>query len=155
MAAFGDDDEARAGDAPRGQLCLLTLEKIQLPQQDEPWKFELLEMIDRQSFNLQPSRAESTTGDRPPSPSGERALDDQPMDDCASGLINPPRWNPWFRVSPVQFEGEEHPVPRGVRLCCPAARAGDPVQIIDGKRMISASLVRVECSILHVIRRND
>ena len=40
------------------------------------------------------------------------------MDDFASDLINPPRWNSWFRVSPVQFEGEEHPISRGARLCC-------------------------------------
>jgi|SRR6185503_9582476 len=73
-----------------------------------------------------------------------------PMDDFGSDFINPPRWNPWFRVSPVQFEGEDRPIPRGVRLCCPAARAGDPVQIIDRDRTVSGRLLRVECSILHV-----
>jgi len=74
------------------------------------------------------------------------------MDDFDSELIDLPRWNSWFRVSPVQFEGEDRPVPRGVRLCCPAARAGDPVHIIEGKQTTSAMLVRVECSILHVRR---
>jgi hypothetical protein len=73
------------------------------------------------------------------------------MDDFASDLINFPRWNSWFRVSPVQFEGEDRPTPRGVRLCCPAARAGDLVQIIDGKQVISARLVRVAHSILHAM----
>ena len=73
------------------------------------------------------------------------------MNDFNSGLIDPPRWNSWFRVSPVQFEGEDRPTPRGVRLCCAAARAGDPVQIIEGTRTISGRLVRVECSILHVL----
>ena len=60
------------------------------------------------------------------------------------------RWNPWFRVSPVQFENEDHPIPRGVRLSCAAARAGDAVQIIEGTRVTSGRLVRVECSVLHV-----
>jgi len=72
------------------------------------------------------------------------------VDDFASDLINPPRWNSWFRVWPVQFEGEEHPIPRRVRLCCPAARSGDLVQIIEGRQTISGRLVRIECSILHV-----
>jgi hypothetical protein len=36
------------------------------------------------------------------------------------------RWNDGFRVSPVQFEREEKGIARGVRLCCPAARPGDP-----------------------------
>jgi hypothetical protein len=72
------------------------------------------------------------------------------MDDFHSQLTDAPRWNPWIRVSPVQFEGEERPIPRGVRLCCAAARAGDPVQIIEGRRVISARLVRVAHSILHV-----
>jgi hypothetical protein len=72
------------------------------------------------------------------------------MDDFGSELVSPPRWNAWFRVSPVQFEGEDHPIPRGVRLCCAAARAGDPVQIIEGKRVTAARLVRVANSILHV-----
>ena len=64
------------------------------------------------------------------------------------------RWNSWFRVSPVQFENEEHPVPRGVRLCCAAARPGDPVQIIEGKKTTSARLMRVAHSILHVALYN-
>ena len=72
------------------------------------------------------------------------------MDDFGSESISPPRWNAWFRVSPVQFEGEDHPIPRGVRLCCAAARAGDRVQIIEGKRVIAARLVRVANSVLHV-----
>jgi len=62
----------------------------------------------------------------------------------------PPRWNSWFRVSPVQFEGEDRAIPRGVRLCCPAVRAGDPVQIIEAHRITSGRLLRIECSILHV-----
>ena len=72
------------------------------------------------------------------------------MDNFESELIDPPRWNSWFRVSPVQFEGETHPTPRGVRLCCAAARAGDPVQIIEGNRVIAARLVQVANSIIHV-----
>jgi hypothetical protein len=72
------------------------------------------------------------------------------MDGLDSTAREPPRWNPWFRVSPVQFEGEDHPVPRGVRLCCPAARAGDPVQVIEGKRVIPGQLLRVDCAVLHV-----
>jgi hypothetical protein len=77
-------------------------------------------------------------------------IDATAMDIFDSELADSPRWNDWIRVSPVQFEGEERPVPRGVRLCCPAARPGDPVQIIDGKRIISTRLVRVAHSILHV-----
>jgi hypothetical protein len=72
------------------------------------------------------------------------------VDDLKSDLIDLPRWNSWFRVSPVQFEGEERPIPRGVRLCCAAARPGDRVQIIEGKRVIDARLVQVAHSILHV-----
>jgi len=54
------------------------------------------------------------------------------MGDFASDQISSPRWNSWSRVSPVQFEREDRPIPRGVRLCCAAARAGDPVQTIEG-----------------------
>jgi hypothetical protein len=72
------------------------------------------------------------------------------MDDLALDVPDAPRWNSWFRVSPVQFENEERPIPRGVRLCCPAARAGDPVQVIEEKRVTSGRLARIECSVLRV-----
>jgi hypothetical protein len=72
------------------------------------------------------------------------------MDDLDPDVPDHPRWNSWIRVSPVQFEGEDHPIPRSVRLCCAAARAGDAVQIIEGKKVIIARLVRVAHSILHV-----
>ena len=55
MAASGDDDEARAGDAPREQLCFLALEEIE--QHDERWKFELSQTINPRSFTLQNHRA--------------------------------------------------------------------------------------------------
>ena len=77
------------------------------------------------------------------------------MGDVDSEEPDPPRWNSWFRVSPVQFEGEERPIPRGVRLCCPAARPGDPVQIVDAKRTISGRLVRIAHSVLHVAIRES
>ena len=67
-----------------------------------------------------------------------------------SDLADLPRWNTWTRVSPVQFAGEERPIPRAVRLCCAAARVGDPVQILEGNRMTEGRITRVAHSILHV-----
>ena len=37
------------------------------------------------------------------------------MGDFASDQISSPRWNSWSRVSPVQFEREDRPIPRGGR----------------------------------------
>jgi hypothetical protein len=42
-----------------------------------------------------------------------------------------PRWSQRASVQPVRFEDEERSVARGVRLCGPAARVGDPVLVID------------------------
>jgi hypothetical protein len=39
----------------------------------------------------------------------------------------------------TQLEKENRSGPTGVRLCCAAARAGDPVQIIEGERVVSAA----------------
>jgi sRNA-binding protein len=64
----------------------------------------------------------------------------------------PTRWNPWTIVQPVQFEGEERAVPRTVRLCCAAARVGDPVQITQGKQCMDGIIVEVAHSILRVER---
>jgi hypothetical protein len=63
-----------------------------------------------------------------------------------------PRWNTWTLVQPVQFEGEDHPVPRAVRLCCAASRVGDPVRVSDGERSVEGRIMRVAHSILHVDR---
>ncbi|OFV95843.1 MAG: hypothetical protein A3H28_08905 [Acidobacteria bacterium RIFCSPLOWO2_02_FULL_61_28] len=61
-----------------------------------------------------------------------------------------PRWNSWTVVQPVQFSDEDRAVPRTVRLCCPAARVGDPVQITEGKRRVDGRITAVAHSILHV-----
>jgi hypothetical protein len=59
------------------------------------------------------------------------SIEDWWMEDLSWEAPDHPRWNSWIRVSPVQFEGENRRIPRGVRLCSAAARAGDPVQIIE------------------------
>jgi hypothetical protein len=73
-------------------------------------------------------------------------------DGCEAEAI---RWNPWVRVQPVQFEGEAHALPRGVRLCGPACRVGDRVQITEDGRCVSGRIVRLESSILHVQREAE
>jgi hypothetical protein len=72
------------------------------------------------------------------------------FDDC---ITSAPRWNTWTRVQPVQFEDELGSAPRMVRLCCPAARVGDPVRIVDGRRETDGTITDVAHSILHVRRR--
>jgi hypothetical protein len=63
-----------------------------------------------------------------------------------------PRWNTWTIVQPVQFEGEAHPKPRRVRLCSPALRVSDPVQVTDAGRTAKGRIMRVAHSTLHVRR---
>jgi hypothetical protein len=63
-----------------------------------------------------------------------------------------PRWNTWTRVQPVQFDHEQAPQPRDVRLACAAARVGDPVQVTDGGRCVHGRIAAVAHSILHVRR---
>jgi hypothetical protein len=66
--------------------------------------------------------------------------------------VDRPRWNSWIIVQPVQFEGETTAKPRRVRLCCPCARVGDPVQITDGQRLTEGRISAVAHSILHVTK---
>ena len=65
-------------------------------------------------------------------------------------LTDVPRWNDWTRVQPVQWEGEESASPREVRLCCAAARVGDPVRVRDGTRSVEGRIVSVAHSVLHI-----
>jgi hypothetical protein len=60
------------------------------------------------------------------------------------------RWNNWTLVQPVQFDYETRATPRTVRLCCPAARVGDPVRIGMGGAEIDAVITAVTHSVLHV-----
>ena len=39
------------------------------------------------------------------------------------------RWNNWTRLQPVQFEWEDEPQPRVVRLVSESARVDDPVRV--------------------------
>ncbi len=53
-----------------------------------------------------------------------------------------PRWNTWTILQPVQFEGEERPRPRTLRLCCAALPVGDRIQVTDGRRTAEGQIVR-------------
>ena len=55
----------------------------------------------------------------------------------------PTRFNDWTRVHNVHIEGEAKAVPHPLRLCCPAVRPGDPVQVIDGCRVIEGVVVEI------------
>lgn len=50
----------------------------------------------------------------------------------------------------MPLEGEERPKPRGVRLCSAAARVGDPVQIIEGEKIVIRRILAVAHSVLRV-----
>ena len=65
------------------------------------------------------------------------------MDEAFALEDEPLRWNSWTRVHNVHIEGERKSVPRPLRLCCPAVRPGDPVQVIEG-------VVVRECVILEI-----
>jgi len=66
---------------------------------------------------------------------------------------NPPiRWNLWTRVHKVLIEGEPKASPRPLRLCCPAVRPGDPVQVIDGRRLIDGVVVEISNATIIVKR---
>ena len=60
------------------------------------------------------------------------------------------QWNKRTRLQPVQFEWEEEPQPRVVRLVSTSAQVGDPVRVtvagVEGEGRIEA----VEASTLHV-----
>jgi hypothetical protein len=64
----------------------------------------------------------------------------------------PIRWNQWVRFQPVQFEHESRPLPRAVRLCCPSARAGDPVRVSKNERVIEGVIKELRSSVLIVKR---
>ena len=55
----------------------------------------------------------------------------------------PIRWNTWTRAHNVHIEGEPKPVPRPLRLCCPAVRPGDRVQVIEDTRVIEGVVVEI------------
>lgn len=52
----------------------------------------------------------------------------------------------------VLFEGEEVAVPRAVRLSCACSRLDDRVQVTTDKTIVSARIVAVRHSVLHVRR---
>ena len=63
------------------------------------------------------------------------------------GVIN--RWNNWTPIQPVQFEWEDEPQPRVVRLVSGSARVDDPVRVTvagvgaEGIEAVESSTLRV------------
>jgi len=60
------------------------------------------------------------------------------------------QWNTWTRVQPVQFEWEDEPQPRPVRLVGTSARVGDPVRVTVAGVEVEGRIEAVESSTLHV-----
>ena len=55
----------------------------------------------------------------------------------------PVHGNTWTRVHTVHVQDEPKPVARPLRLCCPAIRPGDPVQVLQGERVIDGVIVDI------------
>ena len=53
---------------------------------------------------------------------------------------DPPQWNTFTTVCPVQFVGESTVKALPVRLACPAMRVGDPVQVTEGGRIVTGTI---------------
>ena len=60
------------------------------------------------------------------------------------------QWNKRTRLQPVQFEWEEEPQPRAVRLVRKSAQVGDPVRVAVAGVEVEGRIEVVESSILHV-----
>ena len=60
------------------------------------------------------------------------------------------RWKTWTRVHLVQFEHENSPALREVRLCSSSVRVGHPVRVkVDGPE-VEGVITRVASPTLHV-----
>jgi hypothetical protein len=62
------------------------------------------------------------------------------------------RWNTWTRLQPVQFEWEDEPQPRAVRLVSDAARVDDPIRVTVAGVEVEGRIEAVESSTLRVRR---
>ena len=60
------------------------------------------------------------------------------------------RWNNWTRLQPVQFEWEDEPQPRVVRLVSESARVDDPVRVTVAGVEVEGRMEAVESSTLRV-----
>ena len=60
------------------------------------------------------------------------------------------QWNDGTRVQPVQFEWEDEPHLRAVRLFGASAQAGDPVRVTVAGVEVEGRIDGVESSTLHV-----
>ena len=74
------------------------------------------------------------------------------MNDLDSELSDPPRWNSWFNVSPVDFGGKDRPIPRRVRPRCRRRSGRTPRSIQVGSFL--TRFFRVETpDVVHLPRR--
>jgi len=53
----------------------------------------------------------------------------------------PPRWNNFTSVHPVQFVGESAIRALPMRLACSAMSVGDPVQVTENGRIVTAGTI--------------
>jgi hypothetical protein len=60
------------------------------------------------------------------------------------------RWNTWTRLQPVQFEWENEPKPRVVRLVSGSARVDDPVRVTVAGVEVEGRIEAIESSTLRV-----
>ena len=60
------------------------------------------------------------------------------------------RWNDRAYIQPVQFQYEDQPTPRDVRLRGPEARSGDLVRVTIAGVEVEGRIVDVVGSVLHV-----
>jgi hypothetical protein len=60
------------------------------------------------------------------------------------------RWNNWTRLQPVQFEWENEPQLRDVRLVSQSPRVGEPVRLAVAGVEVEARIEAVESSLLRV-----
>ena len=60
------------------------------------------------------------------------------------------RWNNWTRIQSVQFEWEDEPQPRAMRLVSESARVDDPVRVTVAGLGVEARIEAFEISTLRV-----
>ena len=61
-----------------------------------------------------------------------------------------PRWNDWTTLRPVQFDYEQQPTLRAVRLSGATARVGDAVRVGVSGVEVEGRITAIEVSILRV-----
>jgi hypothetical protein len=66
-----------------------------------------------------------------------------------AGESSGPRWNDRAHLHLVQFEYEDKPAERDVRMCASVARIGDPIRVtVAGE--VEGRIMEVAGSVLHV-----